>query len=440
MARVASTHHEIPIVAPRPSNLKLEAVSARLKGEFIHPNESGRLIDLAFSPDGKRLIASNYPGGVAALWNVADGKRLTTIEMGRHTRFFLAPDWQILYSPRENHKSERIEQDGKRMIRWTFDGDIRAWSLNDGKLIRTYKHEPPRGMRWMKFSPDGTKFLTDDSFSGTSEGVGKVAASLWDVKTGAYRTFEGLRGYGVFSPDGKIVALSAQDPKCHCHALKLIDVATGREKCSIPIADKNATAFADLFSRDGRLLFGTVRVSEHSKQGNKLRCQLKWWDTAVGREVASFDCEPNDNASFAALSPNGHTLVALNWEGEKRKLSLFNVREKRLEWTIRVAEKSEERQPNVSSPIFSPDGKWIAVVAQMMPEKWHGEDLDPRDMPQSHILLIETAAGEIRETIVSPPSFAGSACFSPDGRTLATDGHGRVLLWDMTKMPALTSR
>ncbi len=398
------------------------------------------MIDLAFSPDGKRLIASNYPGCVAVLWDVADGKRLATIEMGCPSRFYLAPDWQILYSPRENRKSERIEQDGKRMIRWTCDGDIRAWSLNDGKLIRTYQHEPPSSMRWMKISPDGTKFLTDDSFSGTSECVGKVAASLWDVKTGAYRTFEGMRGYGIFSPDGKIVAIPAQNLECHCHALKLIDVATGREKCSIPIADKNAWADTDLFSPDGRLLFGRVQLFERAKQWDKSRCQLKWWEAATGREVVSFDCEPNDNASFVTLSPDGHTLIAFNWEGEKRKLLLFNVPEKRLERTILVAEKSEERQPNVSSPIFSPDGKWIAVVVQMMPKKWHGEDLDPRDMPQPRILLIETATGEIRETLIAPQGFASSACFSPDGRTLATDGYGRVLLWDMTKMPALTSR
>jgi WD40 repeat protein len=69
-----------------------------------------------------------------------------------------------------------------------------------------------------------------------------------------------------------------------------------------------------------------------------------------------------------------------------------------------------------------------------------GRDLDPRDLPQPRILLIEAATGEIRETMIAPQAIAYAVCFSPDGRTLATGGHGRVLLWDMMKMPAHTSR
>jgi hypothetical protein len=56
-------------------------------------------------------------------------------------------------------------------------------------------------------------------------------------------------------------------------------------------------------------------------------------------------------------------------------------------------------------------------------------------VPQPRIHLIETATGEIRETMIAPQGFSSNVCFSPDGHTLATDGHGRVLLWDMPKMP-----
>jgi WD40 repeat protein len=46
------------------------------------------------------------------------------------------------------------------------------------------------------------------------------------------------------------------------------------------------------------------------------------------------------------------------------------------------------------------------------------------------------ATGEVRETIVSPPAFPETVCFSPDGQTLATSGNGCVLLWDLTDPPA----
>jgi len=42
--------------------------------------------------------------------------------------------------------------------------------------------------------------------------------------------------------------------------------------------------------------------------------------------------------------------------------------------------------------------------------------------------------GEIRETLIAPPGFPGSACFSPDGKTLATGGRGKVHLWDVADL------
>ena len=56
-------------------------------------------------------------------------------------------------------------------------------------------------------------------------------------------------------------------------------------------------------------------------------------------------------------------------------------------------------------------------------------------MCPAHIHLIDVATGEILETLIAPQGFPRSACFSPDGRTLATGGLGRVLLWNLSKPP-----
>ncbi len=428
------------VTAPQSNDIQLETVSSRLKGELIHPNKNAGLAGLEFSPDGKRLLAGDYPGGTIAMWELASGKRLTTLEAsyGTHasSRYFaVSPDWRTVFAWREKRKYERVEQDGKHMIRWTFGGEVRAWNLEDGKLIRTYKREPQSNVRLMRLAPDGKSFYTLDQLPGTYEGGAKQTLTLWNVKTGVYRTMEGLDGIGTFSPDGKTLALTVRNEDGYARGLKLIDTVKGTEKWSVPITEKNDWCNVGAFSRDGRLIFGTKRRFERSKKWDHWQMWMKWWDAATGEEVASFEGDKDDSITDLQRSPDGKTLAALNWRGDKRKLFLFDVAQKRLIRTILLGEKPADQELIATGGAFSPDGKWLTVIIRVYPEKRTGDVVDPRDLPQPRILLIETSTGAIRETLISPQCFADEAIFSPDGRTMATSGHGRVLLWDMTKMP-----
>jgi Tol biopolymer transport system component len=94
--------------------------------------------------------------------------------------------------------------------------------------------------------------------------------------------------------------------------------------------------------------------------------------------------------------------------------------------TVVLTEDSTSRPPE-----FSPDGKWIAVLTQTLPKGPATEELNPEDVSQPRIYLVESATGKILETLVGPQELAMEIRFSPDGKTLAMSGIGRVLLWDL---------
>src|SRR5262249_9558050 len=143
------------------------------------------------------------------------------------------------------------------------------------------------------------------------------AVSVWDVETGKYRDLpEGVRSPGVFSPDGRSLAVTAIREDIYTRALKLFDPATGREKLSIPVRGRNVLVEVEGFSPDGRLLVGNERVFARPKERQDWECRLKWWDAATGREVASFVAgERNDVFIRPQFSPDGRTLAALSWRG-----------------------------------------------------------------------------------------------------------------------------
>src|SRR5439155_19438495 len=105
---------------------KPEPVPIQLKRELVHANAGAHLRSLRFSPDGKQLIAGDYPGGVVMVWDVASGKQLVKIETGFGYRGsadygLVSPDWRTLFVSRLQPKFEAIDVDGTPMTRRNFD-------------------------------------------------------------------------------------------------------------------------------------------------------------------------------------------------------------------------------------------------------------------------------------------------------------------------------
>jgi WD40-like Beta Propeller Repeat len=368
------------------------------------------------------------------VWDVATGKQLTRIEAGYPYRgwtehFFVSPDWKTVYAMTQRRRVARqVEKDGKRLLRLEFDSDVREWDLSTGELRGTFQHTPPRGVEAMALAPDGLTFVTVEELPGESEGVPESAVTLWDVRSRQPRPLsDHLSWRVVYSPDGKtLVGPVYDEERRRVNGLQWIDVATARRKAVTPVTGEDATmTFPQAFSSDGRLLIG------ESWSRKPERWRLKFWDAATGQEVAGIEAPEKEHFWHLALSPDGRTCAATTMpKAEQAKLFLFDLAGKRLAKTIILGEKAI-----VDQPAFSPDGRWLAVTTQVVPDDQPGRDPDAEELPQPRVHLFDVVAGQLRETLIAPPGIPRSACFSPDGKTLGTSGNGRVLLWDLTKPP-----
>jgi WD40 repeat protein len=403
-----------------------EPVSSRLRQVLIHPNRKNRLAEARFTPNGQTILAWDFSGGTVQSWDAATGKQGVSIPTGyeKWSNVVFAPDGTSAFVSRYRKQSVGIERDGRKLFRVHFDGDVRQLELATGELHASFRHEPARGIFRFALSPEGGALVTFDQLSGEYEGAVRRTATLWDVKRGTHRALgDSLEDPGAFSEDGRAFAAVVNDNN-RTTAIKLFDALTGREKLIIPVPERDALVDSLDFSPDGKLVIGHVAIIEPREYW------LRFWDSETGEQKAALQADPGASFSTALFSPDGRTLAVGNWMDEPSKLFLFDVSTGSVRRTIVLGPKA-----TVHGPTFSADGKWIAVLTQVLPEGLSLRDAAAEDVPQPRIHLVEAASSELRETLVGPEGFCGSPSFSPDGGSLVIPGHGKVLVWDLSDPP-----
>jgi WD40 repeat protein/tetratricopeptide (TPR) repeat protein len=209
---------------------------------------TGNVFALAFSPDGKHLVAGfgrpyNYPrSGTPTPLKVWNLKTSQVRLLSGHTNFCIS----VEFSP-----------DGARLASASYDGTVRIWNTTSWETEQTLKNpDPPTStgngrVASAVFSPDG-RHLAMASHEGS--------VAVWE--TGSWNQPQILVGHTdavrslAFSHDSRALASGGNDG-----TIRIWNVATWRELLALDLKSTEASRAESLeFSPDGRRLLAGMNA------------------------------------------------------------------------------------------------------------------------------------------------------------------------------------
>ena len=345
---------------------------------------------VAYSPDGKLLATGGLDDAAKEsyslrLWDVAGGKELRRCELPRTRKGGTEPPTCFAFSP-----------DGKKLIAAIAEMDTYVFDVGSGKQAQRLAH---LWARRVAYAPDGKTVLS----------VGGPAPRLWDPASGKER-FLAFAGHQArvaavaITPDGKLTASSGED-------IRLWETATGK-----PVRRLAAPAVALAISPDGKTLA--------SAGGRTLRL----WDLETGKEIHK--AQGPRLLRAVAFSPDGKLLASGDEQATIRLWDPSTLK------PIRQLADMKSLAESLSLA-FSPDGKTLACAGAWnqfgvgnMTLNLQGR-VTVTSKQGYFVLMWDVATGQEVRRFAGLKDKIRSVAFSPDGRTLAGSSQdGRIVLWE----------
>jgi WD40 repeat protein/tRNA A-37 threonylcarbamoyl transferase component Bud32 len=260
--------------------------------QILKRAEGGRVVGVAFSPDGKRALSASQDGSLA-VWDVSTGRELRRVTgLGPIGCAAFAPDgrtvvtgsaWPTFYDKLIAPRDRPPGASQTSGVTSPEDSVARLWDTESGKQVCAFQgHQGP--VRAVAFAPTGRQVLTAGE-DGTMR--------LWDVASGLeVRRLKGYRSRVLcvaLSPDGSRALSGHVDG-----SVRVWDPESMEEVRRLERHRDQVSAVA--FAPDGRTAFS-----------GSLDKTVRRWDTTAGRQTGI--CRGDAAVHCLAVSDDGHTVL-----------------------------------------------------------------------------------------------------------------------------------
>jgi WD40 repeat protein len=417
--------HSVTVLPAKPRHE--EAIAANLIGSLAHPKPGANLLQLAFSPDGKKLFGSGYTSGVVQIWDIPSHKELRRIETPAGYRSsaeyaLLSNDWKKLYVWCNTRSVKRFEAGGKKRYRTDFAGNIRVWEIQSGKELPPIQPTPGSAPDFARLSPDGHFLVSNDAGWDPLKSELKYTTVVRNLESGHQWRCDGT-AIPSFSHNARTMVVRLDDNEANTSVIKVLDLLTGKQLARLNGAEKDRSFSIEAIAPDDSI----VAVMLGRKKGAPTEIWFRDARTLEDRGKLIATGDPDrygwtcgvftlDSKQFVTFDGTGQALI---WDVARQKIE-------------RAVRFGADRTPQ--HVVLSPDGHTVAVA---WAPKAEAEDLDddpdPRDLPQPRVSLIDLKGSAPPRLLIAPHGYVGALAFSPDGKTLAFGSAGAVRLFDLTR-------
>ncbi len=294
---------------------------------ITYKGHSAAVIDVAWSPDGKRMVSCSDDGTVQ-VWDATTGHHIWTYTFPGGSRNYV---FAVAWSP-----------DGKRIAAGGQTGEVAVLDAATGHLIVLYESGSLQieGIAW---SPDSKRIVFGTGLDNSVQ--------VWDLTAGK----QVLRYTGhtdsvfrvAWSPDGKEIASASHDG-----TVQVWNAATGQHLLTY---NMGVPVWSVAWSPDGKLIVsgtGSAGLNGRVYSGNT----VKVWNAATGKTLLTYNGHGDTNDVYAlAWSPDGKYIAS---GGGDQVVRIWNAGTGQ---TVLICQGFTDV---VWDTAWSPDGKELASSSQ----------------------------------------------------------------------------